>query len=154
MKTSKLPLVLEWEEGTCYVQIVYLAHDSSRFQNVRYMYVYTQGKYIVTVTPGSTSVMRKFEQECRPLNAIKHPHIVQYLGMYRDPESRLPVLLMELMDESLTQFLERSHEPIPYHTEVDLYYDIALARFLISIPMASSSRPIKQQYIADCRQQS
>ena len=78
-------------------------------------------------TPGSTSVMQKFEQECRLLSAIKHPHIVQFLGMYHDPESRLPVLLMELMDESLTRFLARSHEPIPYHTEVNLCYDIALA---------------------------
>ena len=78
-------------------------------------------------TPGSTSVMRKFEQECRLLSAIKHPHIVQYLGMCHDPESKLPVLLMELMDESLTRFLARSQEPIPYRTEVNLCYDIALA---------------------------
>ena len=77
--------------------------------------------------PGSTSAMQKFEQECRLLSAIKHPHIVQYLGTYHDPESRLPVLLMELMDESLTRFLERSHEPLPYHTEVNLCHDIALA---------------------------
>ena len=77
--------------------------------------------------PGTTSVMRKFEQECRLLSAIKHPHIVQYLGTYRDPESRLPVLLMELMDESLTRFLERTQEPLPYHTEVNLYHDISLA---------------------------
>ena len=77
--------------------------------------------------PGATSVMRKFEQECRLLSAIKHPHIVQYLGTYHDPDSRLPVLLMELMDESLTRFLERSCESIPYHTEVNLCHDIALA---------------------------
>ena len=77
--------------------------------------------------PGATSVMRKFEQECRLLSAIKHPHVVQYLGTYHDPESRLPVLLMELMDESLTRFLERSHEPLPYHTEVNLCHDIVLA---------------------------
>ena len=77
--------------------------------------------------PGTTSVMRKFEQECHLLSAIKHPHIVQYLGTYHDPESRLPVLLMELMDESLTRFLERSHEPLPYHTEVNICHDIALA---------------------------
>ena len=77
--------------------------------------------------PGTTSVMRKFEQECRLLSGIKHPHIVQYLGTYYDPESKLPVLLMELMDESLTRFLERSNEPLPYHTEVNLCHDIALA---------------------------
>ena len=77
--------------------------------------------------PETTSVMQKFEQECRLLSAIKHPHIVQYLGTHHDPESRLPVLLMELMDESLTRFLERSHEPLPYHTEVNFCHDIALA---------------------------
>ena len=77
--------------------------------------------------PATTSVMRKFEQECRLLSAIKHPHIVQYLGTYHDPESRLPVLLMELMDESLTRFLERSNEPLPYHTEVNVCHDIVLA---------------------------
>ena len=78
-------------------------------------------------TPETTGITNKFEQECHLLCAIKHPHIVQYLGVYRDPESRLPVLLMELMDESLTQFLERSHKPLPYHTEVNLCHDIALA---------------------------
>ena len=78
-------------------------------------------------TPGTTSVMQKFEQECRLLSAIKHPHIVQYLGTYHDPESRLPVLLMELMDESLTRFLERSNDPLPYHTEVNFCHDIAMA---------------------------
>ena len=77
--------------------------------------------------PGATSVMQNFEQECRLLSAIKHPHIVQYLGTYRDPESRLTVLLMELMDESLTRFLEQSHKPLPYHTEVNLCHDIVLA---------------------------
>ena len=77
--------------------------------------------------PGTTSVMRKFEQECHLLSAIKHPHIVLYLGTYHDPESRLPVLLMELMDESLTRLLERSNEPLPYRTEVNFCHDIALA---------------------------
>ena len=76
---------------------------------------------------GVTSVLQKFEQECRLLSAIKHPHIVQYLGTYHDPESKLPVLLMELMDESLTRFLEQSPKPLPYHTEVNLYHDIGLA---------------------------
>ena len=79
------------------------------------------------ISPERTSVMRKFEQECRLLSAIKHPRIVQYLGTYHDPESRLPVLLMELMDESLTRFLERSSKPLLYHTEVNFCHDIALA---------------------------
>ena len=78
-------------------------------------------------SPGAKSVMQKFEQECRLLSAIKHPYVVQYLGTYIDNDSNLPVLLMELMDESLTRFLERSHKPLPFHTEINLSNDIALA---------------------------
>ena len=70
---------------------------------------------------------RQFEQECHFLSTMKHPHIVQYLGTTRDPESGLPVLLMELMDESLTHFLEQSQQPLFYHVEVNLCHDIALA---------------------------
>ena len=80
-----------------------------------------------TNDPGARRIIEQFEQECNFLSGIRHPHIVQYLGLSRDPETRLPVLLMELMDESLTQSLERSQEPLPYHTQVDLCHDIALA---------------------------
>ena len=77
--------------------------------------------------PEARSPRSRFEQECHFLNAMKHPNIVQYLGTTQDPDSGLPVLLMELMDESLTHFLERSHQPLPYHVEVTLCHDIALA---------------------------
>ena len=59
--------------------------------------------------------MRRFEQECEFLSTIRHPNIIQYLGIYQDPTTGLPVLLMELMDDSLTHFLETSPQPIPYH---------------------------------------
>ena len=70
---------------------------------------------------------RRFELECRFLSRINHPNIVQYLGTYHDPDTNAPVLLMELMDESLTHFLESSSGPIPYHVQVNLCYDIAQA---------------------------
>ena len=71
--------------------------------------------------------MRRFEQECEFLSTIRHPNIVQYLGIYRDPDTGLPALLMELMDNSLTHFLESSPQPIPYHIQVNICYDIILA---------------------------
>ena len=71
--------------------------------------------------------IRRFEQECQFLSSIKHPNIVQYLGTSTDSENGLPVLLMELMDESLTSFLERSQRNLPYHIEVTISNDIALA---------------------------
>ena len=77
--------------------------------------------------PGTASYLRKFREECRLLSLARHPNIVQYLGTYQDPETHLPVLLMELCDESLAKFLERSPGPLPYHTELSISYDIALA---------------------------
>ena len=71
--------------------------------------------------------IRRFELECEFMSAIRHPNIVQYLGMYQDPDTRLPVLLMELMDDSLTHFLESSPQPIPYHIQVNICHDITLA---------------------------
>ena len=70
---------------------------------------------------------QRFESECRFLSLVQHPNIVQYLGTYRDPDTNAPVLLMELMDESLTHFLESSPGDIPYHIQVNLSYDIAQA---------------------------
>ena len=71
--------------------------------------------------------LRRFEQECEFLSQIKHPNIVQYLGTYRDPDSRALVLLMELMDESLTHFLNRMSIPLPYYLEVGISHDVAIA---------------------------
>ena len=71
--------------------------------------------------------MRRFEQECEFLSTIRHPNIVQYLGLCQDPYTHLPVLLMELMDDSLTHFLENSLQPLPYHIQVNLCHDVALA---------------------------
>ena len=77
--------------------------------------------------PGTASYLRRFEEECRLLSSARHPNVVQYLGTYRDPETRLPVLLMELCDESLCTFLERSPGPVAYHTQLNITHDIALA---------------------------
>ena len=80
-----------------------------------------------TNDPGSRKILERFEQECGFLSSIRHPNIVQYLGVCRDRDSRLPVLLMELLDGSLTKYLETSNKPLTYHVQVDLCFDSALA---------------------------
>ena len=80
-----------------------------------------------TNDPGISKFVERFEQECRFLKMIKHPNIVQFLGTVRDPRSQRLALLMELMDESLTRFLERSTGPLPYHTQLNICHDVALA---------------------------
>ena len=76
---------------------------------------------------GAGKVMQRFKQECTFLQSIRHPHIVQYLDVTVDPESRLPVLLMELLDENLTKMLHRSQQSLAYYIQVDVCHDIALA---------------------------
>ena len=78
--------------------------------------------------PSSNLLLTKFRQECNLNSAAKHPNIVQYIHTYIDPQTRFPVLLMELCDESLSKFLDRSKDhPPPYHVELDLSNDIAQA---------------------------
>ena len=77
--------------------------------------------------PGLASFVHKFNGECQLLSRVRHPNIVLYLGTYSDPETRLPVLLMELCDESLTKFLEHSHGSLPFHTQVNITHDVVLA---------------------------
>ena len=75
---------------------------------------------------GEARLMRQFDQECHFLKDLRHPNIVQYLGMYMEGNEQ--VLLMELMDGNLTGFLEQNERnPLPYHTAIDISTDVALA---------------------------
>ena len=71
--------------------------------------------------------IRRFEQECEFMSAIRHPNIVQYLATFRDPDTHLPVLVMELMDDNLSHFLQMSPQPVHYHIQVNISHDISLA---------------------------
>ena len=72
---------------------------------------------------------RRFEQECELLSTMRHPNIIQYLGMEWDPDTGLPILLMELMDSNLTNYLEKSSslQKVPYNIQVNFSHDISLA---------------------------
>ena len=71
--------------------------------------------------------IRRFEKECGYLNSIRHPNIVQCLCTFEDPDTGLPVLLMELMDNNLTDFLEKASKPVSYHIQVNICHDITFA---------------------------
>ena len=71
--------------------------------------------------------IRRFEKECGYLNSIRHPNIVQCLCTFEDTDTGLPVLLMELMDNNLTHFLEKASKPVSYHTQINICHDISFA---------------------------
>ena len=77
-------------------------------------------------------IVERFQQEIDFLSGLRHPNVIQYLGSCPDPESGLPVLFMELMDDSLTGFLERPGAdapplPLPLHVQVNIGHDVAQA---------------------------
>ena len=84
-----------------------------------------------TRDPSAYRIVERFQREIDFLSSLRHPNIIQYLGSCQDPESRLPVLFMELMDESLTSFLEQpasaNPPPLPLHVQVDIGHDVAQA---------------------------
>ncbi len=78
-------------------------------------------------SPGMNPFIESFRQECKYLNDIKHPNIVQYLGICQKPQNHHPALLMELMDQSLRHFLESSSHPLATRVETNICHDTALA---------------------------
>lgn len=70
--------------------------------------------------------LKRLLDESKILEDLKHPNVVKHLCSYKDPKSNLPILVMELMDESLTRFL-KSEKPLSPRTEASLSLDIASA---------------------------
>ena len=52
--------------------------------------------------------MTDFVEECKLMSQLRHPHIVQFLGVAYLPGSPIPVLLMEKLQTSLDNLLETS----------------------------------------------
>ena len=55
---------------------------------------------------GADKLISNFEAECLTWSKLRHPGVVQFLGVYLEQGSRLPVLVMEKMDTSLRRYLE------------------------------------------------
>ena len=73
----------------------------------------------------------RFERECDFLYKVRHPNIVQFLGLGRNPDSDIPVLLMELMEISLTDYVKNSKMPVDYILQLNICHDITQALFYL-----------------------
>ena len=68
---------------------------------------------------GVDKLIGKFEAECLTWSKLRHPGVVQFLGVYFEGNSRLPILVMEKMDTSLRTYLEyHSKEEFPLNLKV------------------------------------
>ena len=60
---------------------------------------------MTSVGPGENVPLKNFKTECEQLKDLNHPNVVRYIGAYEDKKG--PLLVMELMHESLEAYLKR-----------------------------------------------
>ena len=79
-------------------------------------------------TWSSGSYKDELQEVIHVLSSAKHPNIVQHLATMYDPDTHSPVFFTELCNERLTTFLDDSSPgPVPYHIQLNVSHDIALA---------------------------
>ena len=67
-----------------------------------------------------------FVRECLCCSGIKHPNVVQFLGVYYPSKhSVFPIMVMELMDTSLTKFVEDNKSQITVQKKMSILYDVS-----------------------------
>ena len=57
---------------------------------------------------GATYALSRYANECRLLSQLRHPNIVQFLGVYFDKGMQVPVLVMEFLPTNLTSCIEKN----------------------------------------------
>ena len=70
------------------------------------------------------AVRDSFLKECHQCSTLRHPNIVQFIGVYYpDSHSVLPVMVMELMDTSLRDYVKTPN--ISMKLKISVLYDIS-----------------------------
>ena len=73
------------------------------------------------------TIVDNFIRECHHCSVIRHPNIVQFLGVYySSKKSELPIMVMELMNTSLTSFVKNNQSRIPMNTKMSILHNVAL----------------------------
>ena len=66
-----------------------------------------------------------FLRECYHCSSLRHPNIVRFIGVYYpERDSLLPAMLMELMDDSLTNYVKKPN--IGMKRKTSILYDVTL----------------------------
>ena len=73
---------------------------------------------------GTKTVTQRFVRECQLMADMRHPHIVQFLGISFLPDSKLPVLFMEYLMTNLEDLIEK-HSDIPLAAKRSILHDVA-----------------------------
>ena len=77
-------------------------------------------------------VKERFLEECCICARLSHPNIVHFYGVFYPLGATLPLLVMELMDTSLTKCIEK-YADIPLYIKLSFLHDVSLGiRYLHS----------------------
>lgn len=72
------------------------------------------------------AMLQRFDAECEIMSKLKHPNIVQFLGVHFEAGSEVPLLVMELLDTTLSVCLDR-HGKLPDEISYNILDDVATA---------------------------
>ena len=75
-------------------------------------------------TAGVQNLVQRYVEECQLLSNLRHPHIVQFVGLCFFPDSSLPLLIMELLLTSLDDLLGNTPD-IPLAIKRSILADVA-----------------------------
>ena len=102
---------------------------------IEYMGLKCAGKKLLdwtTKTATAEDITSPFKEECRILCQVRHPNIVQFLGLYCHKGERAPIIVMEYFPTNLTACIER-HGILPKEMGYSILHDVALGlRYLHS----------------------
>ena len=73
---------------------------------------------------GAQRIVDMYLRECSILSGLRHPHIVQFLGICFLPSSQLPVLVMEWLQNNLDNLLE-TRPDIPLSLKLSVLHDVS-----------------------------
>ena len=74
---------------------------------------------------GASYTVRRFEEECRLLSQVRHPNVVQFLGVHFQQEVPAPILVMEFLPTNLTSCIDR-YGILPKEISYSILHDVAL----------------------------
>ena len=84
--------------------------------------------YTVLYEQGVGDIVRRFEEECRLLAQMRHPNIVQFIGVYFEEGSRVPILVMEFLPTTLAKCID-TYGVLPEEVSYSILHDVALGLY-------------------------
>ena len=75
--------------------------------------------------PVGPEILERYEKECELLSHLRHPHIVQFLGLYLEEGEEVPILVMEYLSCALSDCIDM-HGVLGSEVSCTILHDVAL----------------------------